>query len=245
MRAIPLDGSVLDKEEKDGGRGSLVGTGAVWDACEEVMALKALGVVGVCVRKVESWRELVKDALEELREWGEEEGSDEGEDDGEAGSDDEDGIDGKGDDAQDIADSLFNNDQHIPRSDPDKIRPRLEATLRRLRLVGLLYAALIKRRFKSLPSKPGKSIIETTDKVLAHLKKIPGAVDDLASAFYDLDPEEVDTKMNECFQLGREAAEMAERNWKGEEDEFTTWVSFLLSAFPFKLSCFDYCAGWT
>jgi hypothetical protein len=231
VSAIPLDGSVLDKEKKDGGRGSLVVTGAVWDACEEVMGLKALGIAGVCVKKVESWRELVKDALEELREWGEEEGSDDEEannDEGaseDVGEEDGEGKQEKTFSAQDIADSFFSTSNHIPSSDPQRIRPRLDTTLRRLRLLVLLYAALIKRRLKTLPSALDGSMVASVDGVLSQLKRIPEVVDELASAFYDLDPGEIDTRMRECFETGKQAAEKMERDWKGEKDEFTSWVS--------------------
>jgi hypothetical protein len=187
------------------------------------MKLKSLGVWGVCVKKAEGWRELVGDALEEIREWGEEDGSDEDED--------EDDDDNEGSDlgAQAIADSVFTSPHHIPRSDPDGIRPRLEITIRRLRLVILLYTALVKRRFKTIPTMLNTSIIGSIDSVLDHLKEIPDAVDELASAFYDLDPDGIDKRMRECFDIAKKAAECVERDWRGEEDEFTTWVSLEFS----------------
>ena len=238
LAAIPLDGSVLEKEKKDGGRGSLVGTGAVWEACDEVMGLRALGVAGLCVRKVKSWMELLKDALEELREWGEEEGSDDDEDDEDHNEDvgEGDGEEGKGENsssAQDIVDTLFDSSNPIPRSDPDSIRPRLDTTMRRLRLLVLLYTALIKRRFKTLPPTLNESIIASIDTVLSRLKKIPDMVDELASAFYDLDPVEIDERMRECFEAGKETAEGMQRDWTGGEDEFTSWVSLSFSVNPY------------
>lgn len=185
------------------------------------MKLRTLGLPGVCVEKSEGWRELVGDALEEIREWGEEEGSDDEEDE------EENDNEGSEEDAQDIADSLFSSPHHIPRSDPDGIRPRLEIAIRRLRLVVLLYTALVKRRFKTIPTMLNPSIIGSIDSVLDHLKEIPDAVDELASAFYDLDPEEIDKRMRECFDIAKKAAETVERDWRGEEDEFTIWVSFI------------------
>lgn len=219
VSAIPLDGTVLEKEKRDGGRGSLVGTGAVWDACDVVMGLRDLGIAGICVRRVEGWRELVKDALEELREWGE--GEDDGEEDD--GSEDEEEEGEK--DAQDILDSMFSSERHIPASDPRRIRPRLETTLKRLRLLILLYTALVKRRFNILPLALGGSSIATIDAVLDKLKKIPDVVDELASAFYDLNPREIDVRMRECFEVGKKAAKEVEKDWKGGDDEFTAWVS--------------------
>lgn len=232
VAAIPLDGSVLEKEKKEGGRGSLVGTGAVWEACDEVIGLKALGVAGLCVKKVKSWMELLKDALEELSEWGEEEGSDDDEEEDDNNEDvaeaDAEGKGGNSSTAQDIVDNLFDSPKPIPRSDPDRIRPRLDTAIRRLRLVDLLYTALIKRRFKTLPPTLDGSIIASIDTVLSHLKKIPDMVDELASAFYDLDPEEIDARMRECFETGKKAADGMQRDWKGGEDQFTAWVGPLI-----------------
>jgi hypothetical protein len=229
VSAVPLDGRVLEREERDGGRGSLVGTGAVWDACEEVMALRGLGIGGVCVRKVEGWRELVRDALEELRAWGEEE--DEEDEDGDSGDgDDKEGVG----DTQDVLDSMFSSERHIPLSDPQRVRPRLETTLKRLRLLVLLYSAIVKRRLKTLPPMLNGSIITSIDTLLDELKKIPDAADELASAFYDLNPQDIDARMRECFEAGNRATDGIEKDWEGREDEFTSWVSgfegFLLRA---------------
>jgi hypothetical protein len=153
ITAIPLDGKVLNEEQKNGslaeGKGSLAATGTVWEACDKIMELKTMGVGGLCIKKAEEYRDLVKDALEELQEWGEEESSDnEDEDDEAAGSADEEGA---GISAQDAVDEMFASQHHIPSADPEKIRPRLESSLKRIRLVALMYAAVIKRRFKTLP----------------------------------------------------------------------------------------------
>ena len=238
VKAIPLDGTVLSGDGKAGGTGSLKTTGAVWDACEKVMELKILGVAGLCVRKAEQWRDLVKDALEELREWGEEE-SDSDEEDGEddVGSGDEDDAVGKS--KQEVVDEIFGSQRHIPSGDPEKIRPRLESSLKSIRLVGLMYAAVVKRRFRSLPTLPypevppqagettniDTGIISCLDDVLETMKKIPEITDELASAFYELDAKEIDKQMNDCFLAGSSVVEPLIKNWEGQEDEFSTWVS--------------------
>jgi hypothetical protein len=221
IAAVPLDGKVLSSAQKNSGRGSLAGTGAVWDACEQVMALKTLGIAGLCIKKAEQYRDLLKDALEELQEWGDEEGSDaESEEDENAEQEDE-------DNAQNIADTIFSPPRHIPPTDPTLLRPRLETTLHRTRLLVLLYSALIKRRFKTLPASDA-SRIPVIDAVLRTLQKLPSAADELASAFYELDPGLVDARMREFFETGKEAASMMGRDWEGREDEFTAWVSLFL-----------------
>jgi hypothetical protein len=248
VKAIPLDGMVLGGDGKEGGRGSLKTTGAVWDACEKVMELKKLGVAGLCVRKAEEWRDLVKDALEELKEWGEEE-SDSDEEDGkeDVGSGNEDN--GLGKSKQEEVDEIFGSQRHIPSGDPEKIRPRLESSLKSIRLLGLMYAAIVKRRFRSLPTLPypdvppqaGETtnietgIISCLDDVLETMKKIPEITDELASAFYELDAKEIDKQMNDCFLAGSSVVELLIKNWEGQEDEFSTWVSGIFHCFKLMI----------
>ena len=124
LETIPLDGKILSDDAKNGtgktvGKGSLASTGAIWEACEGVMALKTMGIAGLIIKKAQEYRDLLADALEELHEWGEEE-SEGGEEDGM--SDDE-------------QDDIFGSQRHITSDDPEKIRPRLESSQKRLRLI--------------------------------------------------------------------------------------------------------------
>jgi hypothetical protein len=244
VKAIPLDGDILSEDQKNGtgkteGKGSLASTGVVWEACDAVVELKALGVAGLVIRKAEEYRDLVKDALEELQEWGEVVSDDEDED-GHASGDEEE------DDAQAAVDEMFGSQRHIPADDPEKIRPRLDSAQKRLRLIILMYQAVVKRRFKTLPYLPhpelppelkAKSdadprVVSTIDEVLLAMKKIPNATDELASAFYELDGKEIDKRIDECFFAGFAVAELLVKNWEGQKDEFSTWVS--LSFYNFE-----------
>jgi hypothetical protein len=239
IEAIPLDGHILSEDAKNGtgktvGKGSLASTGVVWDACDSVMQLKTLGVAGLVIKKAEEYRDLLKDALEELHEWGEEES------DGE----DEDEHDGHAEElfAQTAVDTMFGSQRHIPLEDPEKIRPRLESSQKRLRLIITMYTAVIKRRFKTLPLLPrpqlttelkgisneNPGIISCLDEVLEVMRIISDITDELASAFYELDREEIDNRMDECFSKGLAAAELLLQNWEGQKDEFSVWVGSLL-----------------
>ncbi|CZT12141.1 hypothetical protein WAI453_003028 [Rhynchosporium graminicola] len=238
VKAIPLDGKILSDDAKNGtgatkGRGSLALTGTVWQACDAVIGLKKMGIAGLVVKKAEQYRATLKDALEELQEWAEEEEDEEEEEhEGDAGSGDEEG------DAQKEVDDMFGNQKHIPSDDPEKIRPKLEASLKRLRLLGMMYQAVVKRRFKSLPSLPlpkttsgpveegsGKAdVVATVDDVLEMMKKIPDAVDELASAYYELYVKHIDDQMEKCFLGGFSELALLKWNWKGEDDEFTVWL---------------------
>ncbi|CZR66349.1 uncharacterized protein PAC_16250 [Phialocephala subalpina] len=235
VKAIPLDGKVLSDDAKNGtgtveGNGSLAITGTIWEACDRVVELKKLGVAGLVIKRAEEYRDLLKDALQELQEWGEEEGDDNEEQDA---SGDEDP-----DEAQAAVDNMF-SERHIPKDDPDKIRPKLESSLKRLRLLILMYQAVVKRRFKALPPLPhlepetrgkGKAdedpgpIVSCVDEVLNVMKRLLDITDDLASAFYELDGPEIDQKMDDCFLTSFGGVELLMENWKGQEDEFTTWA---------------------
>ncbi|CZT53142.1 uncharacterized protein RSE6_14596 [Rhynchosporium secalis] len=239
VKAIPLDGKILSDDAKNGtgateGRGSLALTGMVWQACDAVIGLKKMGIAGLVVKKAEQYRATLKDALDELQEWAEEESDEEGgEHDGDAGDGQE-----RYDDAQREVDDLFGNQKHIPSDDPEEIRPKLEASLKRLQLLGMMYQAVVKRRFKCLPKLPlpkstsgqveewsGKAdVVTIVDEVLEMMKKIPDAVDELPSAFYELDVKDIDDQMEACFLSGFSALELLNKNWKGEEDEFTVWL---------------------
>lgn len=216
VAAIPLDGKILSDDAKNGTgstKGSLAMTATLWQACDAVIELKNIGIAGLVVRKAEQYRATLKDALEELQEWGEEQ------------SDEEDADAGSEDDAQAAADNIFGSQRHIPVDDSEEIRPRLESSLKRLRLLGLMYQAVVKRRFKTLPTAPEPEVVTCIDEVLGVLKKIPDIADELASAFYELDEQEIDKLMDQCFCTGFAAVELLIKNWDGQEDEFSSWVS--------------------
>ncbi|TVY36872.1 Uncharacterized protein LOCC1_G005625 [Lachnellula occidentalis] len=235
VKAIPLDGKTLSEDLKNGtgktgGKGSLASTGVLWEACDGVAELRKLGIAGLMIKKADEYRDLLKDALEELQEWGEEE-SDESDGEDETAEEETDGADTS---AQDAVDSMFASQRHISSEDPDKIRPRLDSAQKRLRLVILMYQAVVKRRFKTLPHLPRREIeakpdedtgiINCVDEVMDVLRKIPDITDELASAFYELDGAGIDKRMDECFFTGFAAAELLVKNWEGKEDEFTVWA---------------------
>ena len=238
VKKIPLDGQILSANQKNGtgdgvGKGSLAVTGVVWEACDAMTELQTLGVAGLMVKRAEEYRDLIKDALEELQEWGEEQSD--GEDEEAFDQEIDDGIDTS---AQETLDDMLASQHHIPTDDPAKIRPRLESTNKRLRLMLLMFQAVVKRRLRTLPTIPHPAlpaelkvksngdpgIVSCLDELLEVFRKLSGITDDLASAFYDLDSTEIDKKMDECFSAGFAAVELLIMNWEGEKDEFTVWV---------------------
>ncbi|KAL2120013.1 hypothetical protein VTJ04DRAFT_6974 [Mycothermus thermophilus] len=239
---VPKDGKVVsgaDKTSSAGsaaGRGSIATTGVLWAACDDVMAFSKRGFAGNLAHKIDQLRDTLKDIMEELKEWGEE--SEEGDGDEEHDAENAGGVSqvtsqlasssiAAPQDAQAILDDLMNNQQHIPRDDPHKIRDRLNSCLKRLRLTTLLYQAAVKRRLRPLPHLPPASpsdVPARLDEVMPIFKRLPDKFGSLAMAFYDLDPSEIDRLMDECFFDAFAAAELLAKPWEGQKDEFTDWA---------------------
>ena len=238
IEAIPLNGTALPAHRKNGAngeKGSILTTGVIWAACDDLILLKKMGIAGLLVKKAEEYKDTLQDVLEELKEWSEEV------DDDEDDQDEEGEEDGQGDDsvqhitngvqsthlsAQQMIDDLMTS-QRIPRDDPDRIRERLDSCLKRLRLTTLLYSAIIQRRLKTLPSlATGQAapIARRLDEVYPLLKSLPHRFGEVACAFYDLDTDAIDKAMDSCFFDAFAAAELLKVPWTGTQDKFTDWA---------------------
>ena len=214
----------------DAARGAiLAATGVVWEGCDALVGLCEAGVVGLAVRRAEEWREVLLDAVVEMREWGEEadEDGDDEEDGGERSGEEEGGFE------------VFGAANRLGKGDGE-LRALLEASVRKLKTVAVLYQALVKRRLKTFPppfasapsSKDGGADtaaaaaaqrVRTLDELVALLKSIPESVDELASAFYDLDGDEARVLLKKCCDDAARAATIVRQNWDRKDDEFTAW----------------------
>lgn len=235
VQRIPKDGKILSADQKNGsattaGKGSITSTGVIWSACDEVVRFANAGVGGCFVAKVEEFRETLKDVMEELKEWGEEEPDDEDDDDDSAAGDDEDRDSALGSmmvSTQEMVDDMMGAQQTIPRDDPNGIRPRLDTCLKRLRLTTLLYQAIVKRRFKTLPTLPkddSAGTITRLNAVMGVLKKQSHQFDELAGVFYELNADDIDRAMEQCFSDVIAISELLKKPWEKDSDEFTEWA---------------------
>ncbi|KAH7139007.1 hypothetical protein B0J11DRAFT_546580 [Dendryphion nanum] len=202
----------------------LAATGVVWEACDGLLKTCRDGVVGVVVRKAEELRGTLIDAVEELKEWGEDIEDDD--DKGETSEDEDE-------------DELFGAENKLGKEDKE-LKKLLDTSVKKLKMVGMLYQALIKRRLKSFPtptlatnsetSETTQSPMARLDQLMDVLKTIPDTVDDLASAFYDLDEDEATETLQTCLNHAKSAAQLVQQNWQGKDDEFTTWSGKWISA---------------
>ncbi|KAK1248252.1 hypothetical protein MKX08_006472 [Trichoderma sp. CBMAI-0020] len=238
---VPKDGKVLAKEKEGfgaGGKGSIASTGVLWSACDSLITLANGSVSGFFVLKMNEWKDTLNDIMEEVKEWGDEEADEDDEDEDDAGDDDDDDVDDLADavesthiSTQNMLDDLMSSHQSIPASDPDGIRPRLESSLRRLRLVILLYTAITKRRMKKLPclsqgeaASSSSTTTQRLNELAPLLQKLPDSFGDLACAFYGLRPKEIDDAMDQCFLDSFAVSELLSVSWDDSRDEFTEWT---------------------
>lgn len=202
---------------------SLLSTGVVWAACDAVMQLKELGLVGVALLKAQEYRVMLEDALAELKEWADE--TNEEDDEDEEGAD---GFDGSESD-------ILNFDRPFPKNRPD-VKEAVDSSVKQLKLISTLYQALIKRRIKTVHNDPdfgempSPFIATRLDHVMDVMKKIPDQTDELASAFYELDLEEARRLMEGICEEGKNSIKLTEINWKSGKDEFSTWAGKWLDA---------------
>jgi len=204
------------KKEGEGFREAVLGaTGVLWKGCDGLVAVVDGGVGSVLARKVEQCAEVLEDARVELKDWAAESGENEDEPLGSNGED-EDGVD-----------VMFGPANGLPKDRKD-IQERLDEALRRLRLMRTGYQAMVKRRIKAFPedgtASQQKERVTKVDRLMEYLEKIPDTIDDLASAFYELDVDEVDAMLEQACSDARSAASMIELSWDDKEDEFTTWI---------------------
>lgn len=217
--------SIAAGTQQAGRRDTLSSTGVVWESCDAAVELEQLVLGGLALQKVEQYRDTIKDAIEELKEWAE--GSDldnEGQGDVLLDDDDE-GVDGDKDSIEDI----FNAANSMPKDRPE-LKALADEADAKLKKVAILYEALIKRRIKTF-KREGEGAaghterrVSRLDELMLHLKRMPHQVDELASCFYDLDEEKTKAALGKVVDEGKAAAAGMRNDWPGGEDAFTEWT---------------------
>lgn len=217
-----------EQEKKD----VLSSTGVVWEVCDGLLKLCNGGVVELVLRKAQELRAVLLDAVEELKEWGE--------DVADSDDEDEDKVEGSADEDDRFGDEddFFGARNKLGKGDTE-LKALLDRSVKKLKMVGMLYQALGKRRLKTFPAAApastsaetaatnGDGAIETPaerlDRLMQILKSIPDTVDDLASTFYELEQEDAEKELNKCCDEAKSAAELVKKSWTGTDDEFTAW----------------------
>lgn len=186
------------------GRDTLQYTGQLWESCDFMTNIAEKGLTSYAAVKVTEYKELVEDALEELEEW----------------------ISGVSNDEEDTF--------GIPGiSLNDTARSYVKNVVKKLRLIGLLYPPLLKRRIRRFPEINGS----TTPEQLPNSKQVVGLdtlitytqlfheeTDSIAETLYMVGMgKEADIKVGIIIDLAKKALALVTKNWDGENDEFTAW----------------------
>lgn len=216
------------EQEKQAVLGS---TGVVWEVCDELLKLCNGGVVDLVLKKAQQLRAVLLDAVEELKEWGE---------DVTDSDDEQDKAEASGDEENEFADDddFFGAKNKLGKDDKE-LKVLLERSVKKLKMVGIMYQAIGKRRLKTFPVVPLNSAPATTeetnadtasdtpaqklDQLMQILKGIPDTVDDLASTFYELDEDEAQTELETVSDEAKSAVALVKKSWTGTDDEFTAW----------------------
>ena len=178
------EGEVL-KEEKDA---VTTATGRVWEACDVLVDFSGRGVVGFVVRRVEQWRDLVRDAVDEIVEWDPEE-DDGGDGFFDLGDDGGDGIGESGGDGDGEDDDENENEDQSQKKKADVafLQEQKNSILRILKQIAQIYPAILSNRLKKatesfVTSPAGMKRLEG---LIPSLQDIPNLIDEVAGALYE------------------------------------------------------------
>ena len=226
MELLSLLDSIPQNEhgvEKTMGRNALASTGVLWAECDKMVALGLEGVTKLAARRVEEYHGLLKDAIEELEQWDPDE-------DSESDTNSLHSNNGNMSSAWPVDASLEQSVQNLSLSSISALRNQSLGTLR---IIRVLYPALVKRRILTFPNidstitganLPSFSQIRSLDELLDHTRKFTEETDEVAGALYAGDEEEVVGRMTKLTEASKTCVEGVRLSGGGNEDEFTSWA---------------------
>ncbi|KAJ5683142.1 hypothetical protein N7462_006307 [Penicillium macrosclerotiorum] len=191
--------------------------GRVWDACDAVNEIAQKGVVGFVMRRVEQWRDLVRDAVEELEDWDPEEDGDE------------------------LFDDLMDNDEDAEADDDSDdeedsaaLHEQKKSTLRFLKPIAQVYPAIINYRLKNIGDAPlsGADGVVKLESLMLNLQGIPDQVDEAAGSLYENNLKKSIKHLQQTQKHATQAVTLVTLPWKGNQsadddqqpkDKFTVW----------------------
>ncbi|KAJ5996450.1 hypothetical protein N7499_007232 [Penicillium canescens] len=225
-------GEKKDQEKKDNGKENdlskaekdvvTLATGRVWDACDTVTDVANKGVVGFVMRRVEQWRDLVRDAVEEIEDWDPEE-------DGDEFFDELLGDDGK--EQKDEEDSDDDDDDDDDDEETAALQEHKKSSIRFLKPVAQVYPAIINNRLKNAGNAPlsSPSGVKKLESLMLNLQAIPDHVDEAAGALYEADFDKSGQYLQKTRKCATKAVDLVMSPWvaaAGSDetaDKFTTW----------------------
>ncbi|KAL4803928.1 hypothetical protein BDV18DRAFT_33412 [Aspergillus unguis] len=213
------DKKSLDQAEKDA---VTVAAGRVWDACDVVIDVAAKGVIGFVVRRAEQYRDLVRDAVEEIEDWDPDEDENEFFDDLLGG----DGKVGAGDDEDSDDEDEDKDEDEDEDEESAALHARKKDTLRILKPVAQIYPAIISNRLKKVPTPLTPPSVSALESLMKNLQQIPDHIDEVAGALYEADVDKYTTQLRKTKGCASKAIELVVLPWNEKDtagDKFTTW----------------------
>ena len=226
MELLSLLSSIPQNEhgvEKTLGRDTLASTGVLWAECYKMVALGSAGLTKLAAERVEEYHGLLKDAIAELEDWDPDE-------DSESDTDSLPSHTGKASSPRPIAAPLERSLQDLSLSSIAVLRKQ---TLGTLRIIRVLYPALVKRRILTFPNinsaataenLPSSMQIQSLDRLVDHTQQFTEETDEIAGALYAGHEEEVDDRLTKLAEASKACVEAVRLGWSGNKDEFTTWA---------------------
>ena len=201
-------------------KAALMGTGLVWEVCDEIIAFSEQGLGTMASKKMTSYRGLFNDGLEEINDWLEE---------GRDSSHLEDSMDAMN--VDDTSSDSTSIGSFSPHPTAETI-PVAEWTLNILHHIALLYPPLLKRRILIFPECNGKTPLEAVpmqaipklDLLLDACKSWSEQIDLIAEALYENQTESAMERVDTLVGSTREPIEVAKAAWDGSEDKFSAWI---------------------
>ena len=226
MELLDLLASIPQNEhgiENTGGRDTLASTGVLWAECDKMVALGSGGLTQLAAERVEEYHGLLKDAIAELEEWDPDEES-------ESDTDSLTSNNGTIPGTRVVDNSLEKSLQSLSLSPIAALRTR---ALSMLRLIRILYPALLKRRILTFPNintttnaenLPTPLHLRTLDQLIENTRQFTEETDEIAGDLYAGDEKEVENRLMKLANISKICVDRVRTGWSGKEDEFTGWA---------------------
>ena len=208
--------------EKTVGRDTLASTGVLWGECDKMVALGAEGLTKLAAGRVEEYHGLLKDAIAELEEW----------DPDEDAESDADSVISDG--AKGLSTRRVDTSLSVRESSPSPMAALRIRTLATLRIIRMLYPAIVKRRILTFPridrttttvNLPSASHVRNLDALVDHTKNFTEETDEVAGGLYAGAEDEINERLTKLAEMSKTCVQGIRFSWDGNEDEFTTWAA--------------------
>lgn len=220
LGTIPQDERGVDKPR---GKDTLASTGVLWEECDKMTSLASNGLVALAVERVEEYHSLLKDAIAELEDWDPDEDTES----------DSDSLNSRKENMASTLPANVSLDSSLEKVSLSPFAALRKQSLATLRIIRLLYPALVKRRIKTFPNinsvirfdvLPTVLRIQCLDKLVQCTKEFTEEADEIAGALYAGDEAEVVRRLTALRLMAEECVMAVSRSWAGVEDEFTAWA---------------------